>query len=164
VPVIHEITEDDWQLLRTIRLRALEDSPDAFASDYGAEVRHTEQQWRESLRSDIWLLAFEEGTTPAAVGVITATREPLAPARELFISWLWVDPWHRRRGIARSLVEAAAERMAAVGAATVSVWVLDGNETACGFYTAIGFAPTGERKLAPNSWDLHEQRMRRIVR
>jgi ribosomal protein S18 acetylase RimI-like enzyme len=164
VPVIRDTTEDDWQLLSTIRLRALEDSPDAFAADYGAEVRHDEQQWREWLRSDMWLLAFENGTAPAPVGVIAATREPPAPAGDPFLSSLWVDPWHRRRGIARGLVEAAAERVATAGATAVSLWVLDGNEPARRFYTAIGFVPTGERQLAPGFWDLHEQRMRRIVR
>ena len=163
MPVIRDTTEDDWRLLRTIRLRALEDSPDAFASDYGAELRHDEEQWREWLRRDLWLLAFENGTAPAPVGIIAATREPSAPARDPFLSSLWVDPWHRRRGIARGLVEAAVERVATAGATAVSLWVLDGNEKAHQFYTAIGFVPTGERKLAPNSWDLHEQRMRRIV-
>jgi ribosomal protein S18 acetylase RimI-like enzyme len=162
VAVIRDTTEDDWRLLRRIRLQALQDSPDSFASDYGAEVRHNERQWREWLRSDMWLLAFESGTAPAPVGIIAATREPPAQAGEPFLSSLWVDPWHRRRGIARGLVEAAAE--AAAGATAVSLWVLDGNEEARRFYAAIGFVPTGERQLAPGAWDLHERRMRRTVR
>jgi ribosomal protein S18 acetylase RimI-like enzyme len=163
VPVIRDTTEDDWQLLRTIRLQALQDSPDAFTSDYGAEARHDEQQWRDWLRSDMWLLAFENGTALAPVGVIAATREPAGLAGEHFVSSLWVDPRHRRRGIARGLVEAAAERVAADGATAVFLWVLDGNEAARRFYAAIGFVPTGERQLAPGSSDLHEQRMHRMV-
>ena len=163
MPVIRDTTEDDWRLLRTIRLQALEDSPNAFAADYVAELRHDKQQWRERLRSDIWLLAFENGTAPAPVGVIAATREPPTPAGDPFLSSLWVDPWHRRRGIARELVEAAVERAATVGATAVSLWVLDGNEEAGQFYTAIGFVLTGERQLAPGFSDLHEQRMRRPV-
>lgn len=164
MPVIRDTTQDDWQLLSTIRLRALEDSPDAFASDYGAEVPHNEQQWRERLRSDIWLLAFENGTAAAPVGVIAATREPPTPATDHFLSSLWVDPWHRRRGIARGLVEAAAQRVAAAGATAVSLWVLDGNDTARQFYTAIGFVPTDECQPAPGGSGLLEWRMRRRVR
>ena len=161
--VIRDTTEDDWLLLSAIRLRALRDSPGAFASHYGTEVRHNERQWRQWLRSDMWLLAFENGTAPAPVGVIAATREPPVPAGDHFLSSLWVAPWHRRLGIARGLVEAAAERVAAAGAAAVSLWVLDGNDAAREFYMAIGFVPTGERQLAPGSSDLHEQRMRRVV-
>jgi ribosomal protein S18 acetylase RimI-like enzyme len=163
MPVIRDTTEDDWQLLRTIRLLALQDSPDAFASDYGAEVRHDEQQWREWLRSHMWLLAFENGTAPAPVGVIAATKEPPTPAREPFISSLWVAPEYRGRGVGRRLIEAVADRLAARGVTAVSLWVLDGNDAAREFYTAIGFVPTGERQLAPGFSDLHEQRMRRNV-
>jgi GNAT superfamily N-acetyltransferase len=163
MPVIRDTTEDDWQLLRTIRLLALQDSPGAFASDYGAEVRHHEQWWREWLRRDMWLLAFENGMAPEPVGVIAATREPPAPAGEHFISSLWVAPLHRRRGIAGGLVEAAAERAAVGGATAVSLWVLDGNDAARQFYTAIGFVSTDECQPAPGRSGLLEWRMRRRV-
>jgi len=37
---IHDITEDDWRLLRAIRLRALREAPNAFTSNYGDEAGH----------------------------------------------------------------------------------------------------------------------------
>jgi len=163
VPVIRDTTEDDWQLLRMIRLAALEDSPDAFTSGHGDEAGHDEQQWRDWLRSDMWFLAFADGASPAPVGVVAATREPSPPAGEYFISSLWVDPRHRRRGIARDLIQAAADRVASTGATVVSLWVLDGNKAARQFYLAVGFVDAGPRKLAPGSWHVHENRMRRRV-
>jgi len=35
---MRDITEDDWRLLRAIRLRALREAPHAFTSDYGDEA------------------------------------------------------------------------------------------------------------------------------
>jgi ribosomal protein S18 acetylase RimI-like enzyme len=164
VAAIRDITEDDWRLLRVIRLRALRDAPHAFTSDYGYEAGHDELRWRELLRGNLWLLAFEDGMAASPVGVIAATRETPPPAGEAFISSLWVDPTHRRRGIASVLIQAAADRVAARGAEAVSLWVLDGNEAAHRLYAASGFVHTGERQLAPGSSTVHERRMRRSMR
>ncbi len=161
---IRDISEDDWRLLRAIRLRALQDAPHAFTSDYGYEAGHDERRWRELLRSYLWLLAFEDGTADPPVGVIAATREPMAPPGEPFISSLWVAPGHRRRGIARGLIQAAADHAAGWGAEAVSLWVLDGNEAAHRLYAAVGFVHTGERQRAPGPSNLHERRMRRRLR
>jgi ribosomal protein S18 acetylase RimI-like enzyme len=161
VATIRDVTEDDWQLLRTIRLWALRDAPHAFTADYDHEAGHDEWQWRELLLSDLWLLAFEDGITATPVGVIAATQDPTG---EYFISSLWVDPGHRRRGIARGLIQAVTDRVAARGAEAVSLWVLEGNDVAHQVYAAVGFVPTGERQLAPGSSTLRERRMRRSVR
>jgi ribosomal protein S18 acetylase RimI-like enzyme len=127
---IHDITEDDWRLLRAVRLRALQDAPHAFTADYGDEAGHDERWWRQRLRSNLWLLAFHDATAAPPIGVIAIVQEPLAPAAEPFLSSLWVDPVHRRQGIARELIEAAADHVAATGAAAVSLLVLDDNEAA----------------------------------
>jgi ribosomal protein S18 acetylase RimI-like enzyme len=161
---IHDITEDDWRLLRAIRLRALQDAPNAFTSNYGAEAGHDERRWRERLRSNLWLLAFQDGTAAPPIGVIAATRQPLAPAGEPFLSSLWVDPEHRRHGVARELIDAAADLVAARGAEAVSLWVLDDNTAAHSLYSVAGFVYTEDRQLAPGSSDVHEQRMRRNLR
>ena len=98
---IRDAGEDDWQLLRAIRLRALLDAPRAFTAEYEDEADHDERRWRERLRSQHWLLAFRDGLPAEPVGMVAATRESVALAEEPFINSLWVDPYHRRRGVAR---------------------------------------------------------------
>jgi ribosomal protein S18 acetylase RimI-like enzyme len=164
VAAIRDLTEDDWWLLRWIRLRALEDAPHAFTSEYDDEAARDEFGWRESLRVQLWLAAFLDEMTSLPVGVVAASFESPVPVGEPFISSLWVHPRHRRRGIARRLVHTASEHVAARGAEAISLWVLEGNEGAYGLYRALGFEPTGERQIAPGRAARHERRMRRTMR
>jgi ribosomal protein S18 acetylase RimI-like enzyme len=161
---IRDASEEDWELLRAIRLLALRNAPLAFASNYDREADRDEQWWRGWLRSELWLLAFQDSVAAQPVGVIAATRVPLALVGEPFISSLWVDPRHRRHRIASRLVQAAADRVAARGADAVSLWVLDGNNAAIQLYEAMGFTRTGECQPAPGPADLLEWRMRKRLR
>jgi ribosomal protein S18 acetylase RimI-like enzyme len=163
VAVIRDIAEDDWHLLRVIRLRALEDSPDAFTSEHDLEASQDGRWWRERVRSEIWLLAFEDPTAAEPVGVIAATRVPTSSSADPFLSSLWVDPGHRRQGIARSLIKAAVDRMAARGARAVSLWVLDGNDAAYMFYEAVGFVFTGDCQEAQWPENVLERKLRRSL-
>jgi ribosomal protein S18 acetylase RimI-like enzyme len=146
---IRDASEDDWELLREIRLSALSGAPCAFMSTYVREEGYEEQGWREWLRRDLWLLAVAGESPVQLAGVIAATREPMAPSGEPFISSLWVDPHHRGRGIAKELIQAVIERLVARGATAVSLWVLDGNEAAHRLYAAVGFIDTDEGQDVP---------------
>ena len=43
---IRPLLADDWQLYRSLRLRALRDSPDAFGSTFVAERQRTDADWQ----------------------------------------------------------------------------------------------------------------------
>lgn len=156
---IRDASDDDWALLRAIRLDALLNAPRAFVSTHGREAEYTEWQWRGWLRRDLWLLAFVNVSSAQPIGIIAATREPMAPCGEPFISSLWVNPGHRKRGIAKELIQAATDRLAAGGATAVSLWVLDGNERAQKLYAAMGFVATNDCQVAPGHSKLMERRM-----
>lgn len=54
---------------------------------------------------------------------------------------LAVLPEHRRRGIARALLDAAAERLIALGAGRLDAMVLEGNDDGQRLWDAAGYAP-----------------------
>jgi ribosomal protein S18 acetylase RimI-like enzyme len=56
-----------------------------------------------------------------------------------WINYLATHPSRQRGGIGRALMEAAEERLAALGCAKVNLQVRDENEAARGFYEAIGY-------------------------
>ncbi len=56
---------------------------------------------------------------------------------------LYVDPARARRGVGRSLMAAARERLRGIGVAGALLWVLDGNAPARRFYERDGWRSDG---------------------
>jgi ribosomal protein S18 acetylase RimI-like enzyme len=44
--LVREITADDWELVRDVRLAALSEAPYAFSSTYSREAEFTQERWR----------------------------------------------------------------------------------------------------------------------
>jgi GNAT superfamily N-acetyltransferase len=64
--------------------------------------------------------------------------------------WIYhvaVAPDHRRRGIARQLVERVEGGLRAAGCRKVNVMVQDGNGEGEAFWTAAGYTPNAARQL-----------------
>lgn len=54
---------------------------------------------------------------------------------------LAVLPEHRRKGVARALLDAATERLVSLGASRLDAMVLEGNEDGQQLWDAAGYAP-----------------------
>lgn len=139
---VRALTEDQWREYREIRLAALEESPAAFDSSYGAEVQHDEPQWRACMVRAHRLLAERDGT---ALGVVSVGPSPdEEQSADLF--GLWVTLEARNTGIAWRLVEAAAEQAIKDGHGHLYYWVGTQNGRAIGFATNFGFRVTSRRR------------------
>jgi ribosomal-protein-alanine N-acetyltransferase len=68
-----------------------------------------------------------------------------AIADEAEVLTLAVDPAHRRSGVARALIEAAAITAAAAGARALFLEVASDNSAALPLYRAVGFTEVGAR-------------------
>jgi GNAT superfamily N-acetyltransferase len=151
------VAPDDWALVREIRLRALGDSPSAFASTLELEVAFDEAEWRRRIAGGPWWLAFD-GDRP--VGLVAA-YPPDGDERHLVA--MWVEPAARGTSTAADLVEAVCGWAADAGAGTVALWVADGNDRARRFYERLGFVATGERQPLPSNPEIGEELMRRSL-
>ncbi len=128
---------DDWAEFRALRLRALQDAPDAFGSTAAEAERLTEGQWRHRLGSRMTIAAESGGTL---VGLAAGTTEE-PPGAELVS--MWVDPAWRGQGIADALVGAVERWAAEQSFSRLRLWVAVGNRHAERFYTRLGFTRTG---------------------
>ena len=54
---VRVLDEPDWQLYRTVRLSALEESPDSFTATLAEEAERDEQFWRDRMTRAHRLLA-----------------------------------------------------------------------------------------------------------
>jgi ribosomal protein S18 acetylase RimI-like enzyme len=161
---VRPLRADEWPLLRELRLRALADAPEAFASTHAREAAAPERMWRERAAGGpeiITLLATtgpeEDGAAPA--GMTTVRLEGEQPPHGHLLG-MWVDPAHRGLGVAGALIGAAAGWARAHGATELVLWVVDSNTAALRAYRRAGFEPTGDHQPLPSRPELSESMLR----
>jgi GNAT superfamily N-acetyltransferase len=146
---------DDWAVWRTLRLRALRESPGAYGSTYAQEAGAPASHWQERLEREgsVSVLAFD-GDRPVAVGA----GYPDLPGL-LHVVAMWVDPSWRGRGVAHAVLRALEEWATGRGL-RLHLDVSTGNAAARRSYERYGFVATGEtRPLREGS----EERVERMV-
>lgn len=150
--LVRETVGDDWQALRDIRLEALRNAPEAFASSYERELDRPEAHWRErSARGGTFLAFIPEVSTPA--GLAGGYRQD--PDTMHLVS-MYVRPQARGRGVGEALVSAVARWAGAKGAKSLQLWVTETNTPARLLYQRCGFAPTAGRQPLPSNPALSE--------
>lgn len=165
---IEPITAANLQIFKTIRLRALEDTPGAFASTYARESQMSDEEWRNRVERwsgehGIGFLAFDKNTASdggAACGIAGAFLDPNDRSRAQLIS-MWTAPSHRQRGVGRMLVDEVAAWAQGRGAAVLQLMVTSRNDAAMHFYERLGFKRTGRTEPYPNDAALMEYEMAR---
>jgi ribosomal protein S18 acetylase RimI-like enzyme len=140
---VRQVEPDEWATVRRVRLAALTDAPEAFASTLERELGFEETTWRDRIATSPWFLAWRDGEPVGLVAVIT---EPPGDSRRWHLVSMWVSPQARGSGIADRLVTAVTAYVGAAGAAAVTLWVAAGNDRARGFYQRMGFRPTGNKQ------------------
>ena len=156
---IRAIDGEEWRLWRSLRLRAVEDSPDAFRSTLGQESAEADDWWIQLIKNsanhphDVLLVAEVDGD---AVGMLFGR---LNDGGLLDVGSMWVEPEVRRTGIGRRLLATAVEWGASAGAQRAELWVGEDNVAAQRLYKQAGFAPTGETEPLRHGSDLTVERL-----
>ena len=152
--VIRRAEGPDWAQLRLVRLAALAESPNAFASTLEREQQLDEEDWRARASSGRTFLAFSGG---APVGTAVGIEGDATDERAVVA--MWVHPDHRRAGVASALLEAVRTWAHTDGATSLTLWVTRTNDAAGTLYRRIGFTPTGESQPLPSNPSLTEEKM-----
>lgn len=142
---IRAIGGDEWRLWRSLRLRAVEDSPDAFRSALSQESAEADEWWIELIKQaaehpHALLLVAEAGADP--IGMLFGRLDDSGEL--LDIGAMWVDPEVRRRGIGRALLEASLSWARDASAHRAELWVAPSNDAATQLLLGLGFEPTDE--------------------
>lgn len=141
---VRRIEPSDWPAYRALRLRALQDAPDAFGSTFEAERALPDTFWTSRLRAvtdetDAPLFALD-GQAPC--GLVWCKRD--AQQRHVaHLFQMWIAPASRGRGAGGALLTAALDWAAGVGVERVRLGVTVGDSSAARLYAAHGFVPVG---------------------
>ena len=154
--IVEELTEDQWQRYRDIRLAALENDGHAFGGNLEAEMQFSESEWRSKALQYIALIANVEGED---IGLMTVENFQGDFGATCWVGSCWVDSNYRKKGALRALfeyldLEAGRRDWLVQG---LGVWV--DNEIAIGAYERLGFEKMGEKQESTRKPGLYYQRM-----
>lgn len=138
--MIERLASGDGARLRAIRLRALRDAPDAFATTLDEASAWDARQWAEQVEA-IATFVWHEGD--ADLGMVRAVPHDHDPEAGYLIS-LWVDPAARGRGIGQALIGAVVGWARARALRCVYLDVGTANRRARSAYERAGFTVSAE--------------------
>ncbi len=148
----------DEPLLRTLRLQALSEAPEAFGSTLDRELTRTLVEWQRWLSpSATFLLLTPAGPAGMAAGVPDAVDPAL-----VHLMAMWVHPDHRGSGAADLLVDAVLAWAERVGAKTVELDVIQGNRPAQRLYQRHQFRATGHTAIRERDGAVEIRMARRV--
>ena len=140
----------DEQVLRALRLEALDDSPSAFGSTYERELARTAEDWQRWLAPGVTFILEASGEPR---GLVAGGRDP-QDSSVVHLMAMWVDPHFRGTGAADLLVSSVKAWALEVGATEVRLQVVEGNSRARRCYERAGFRATGRRGAMERSGDI----------
>jgi len=160
MPILEQITENNVAAFKTVRLRALLDSPSVFGSTYAREAQFPDAEWlRRAANMNgekrIGYLAMDNGLP---CGIAAGFRDEHDPTRAQVIS-MWVAPDYRRAGVGSALIAATRAWARNRGVSTLQLMVTSCNDAAIEFYKRMGFSMTGKTEPYPNDPSLIEYEM-----
>jgi GNAT superfamily N-acetyltransferase len=133
------LTVEDGPRLRAIRLRALQDAPDAFGSTFEEAAARPADEWSKQL---LELPTFIAVSDDLDVGMVRCVRDRTGVETAWLLS-MWVAPEMRRKGVGAALVDAVIEWALANGVTRLLLDVADNNAPAMALYQRKKFAPNG---------------------
>lgn len=142
---IRELSVEDWDIYKSIRLSSLKDSPDSFGSTYEREESFTNLEWQSRLdpnpgiNTALPLIAELGGKAVGlASGLIWASNPKVT-----HVFQMWVSPDARGKGIGRALLDSITIWAEAKGCESVALSVTTSNVAAVELYRASGFLSEG---------------------
>lgn len=105
-PALRNLLEQDWALLREIRLRALQADPGVFSSSFASESQMDEAAWRSWLTSpDVGVFGLFDGS--AIIGMTGIALRKDDPSGTSAILWgSWIAPNYRGQNLSQQFYEA----------------------------------------------------------
>jgi GNAT superfamily N-acetyltransferase len=152
-----------WERLRTIRLRSLAESPDAFGTTHAQDLARPIIDWHKRLEVPLELAAtFMARAGDLDVGVVTGRRSDDDVSTAMLLG-MWVAPEARRFGVGGVLVDTVIRWARGQGFQRIVLDVADNNSPAIALYQSRGFVPNGITGTLPAPRDHVLEHQRTLV-
>lgn len=159
---IVELSPDDWQILRDLKLRSIEEEPVAFEDpDEGREKyqNRSEEEWRAILEGKMsggkegeTMMVFAdspEGYIGMVSSIVPAEQDP--ETRTATMQHMYVSKDKRGSGAGKKLIQALIEKLRNRGdLKKLQLEVVESQTPAIELYKSNGFVEVGRKKEAIN--------------
>lgn len=148
---VRRLRRDEAALFKALRLRALSDSPDAFAQTLADGERQPDSYWERlthSVTEPGGQIMFVADDGERSVGLVFGLLDRKRP-RGGRVGGMWVAPEARGAGAGQALLDAVVGWARERGLGTLELWVTEGNSAAVRLYRRAGFVETGARDVLP---------------
>lgn len=141
---IQEIPASGWERVRDVRLRSLQESPEAFTSSYERESAWNKEDWAPRWNNRAWFLSSENNFDTGIAGTY-AFGDP----QHVHVIGMWVDPAYRGTKAAEDLIDACKAWTRNRGSDELALLVVPGNIPARRFYEKVGFTLKSDSVTIP---------------
>jgi GNAT superfamily N-acetyltransferase len=152
--VIELIDPDQWERLRSIRLKSLRENPEAFGGNFESESAENETEWREKFKKLDFIIAAVNGIDVALMSIEELDGDFGATC---WIGGCWSDPSYRGKGIFRKMFEFIDAQDRDWKIQGLGVWI--DNYSAIAAYEKLGFVRMGEDTPSTRQPGKFHQRM-----
>ena len=149
---IRRLASNEVELHRTVRLRALKDSPYSFAETFEVALRRPKSTWQEQTdavtlpnRHVMFLAEQGKDIHGSVYGLLSRERDD-----GIRVGGMWVDPSRRSCGLGQRLLDAVLTWGQEQGRPHTGLWVPIDQAPAIKLYSRSGFVTTGEVKAFPD--------------
>jgi ribosomal protein S18 acetylase RimI-like enzyme len=141
---VRPFASGEWRTYRALRISALRDAPDAFATTAAEALARPEAAWMDRLPDGPERhLALVGLVDEVPSGLAWGMLDPEVP-EVAHVAQMWVAPGARGRGLARMLLQAIIDWARAASLHALELGVTQGNAPAIRLYRSAGFRDFGD--------------------
>lgn len=140
--VVSLLSRGEWERLKSIRLRALKDNPEAFGADYKEVESRSREDWLKDYNKEDYLVASINGVD---VGMLYIEVLKGDHGATCWIGGCWTDSTFRGKGVMRALFNYIDKHAQAKGWIRQGLGVWVDNLGAINAYKSLGFTFAGEK-------------------
>jgi RimJ/RimL family protein N-acetyltransferase len=90
------------QRLRSVRLAALKDAPDAFGAKHEDELLFSDSQWQDRLKYTYWCFVVADGVD---IGLLAVDRADKDRNSDCWLSSWWISDTFRGQGVSQLMMD-----------------------------------------------------------
>jgi ribosomal protein S18 acetylase RimI-like enzyme len=100
--VIEVVAGDSATRLKSLRLSALKDTPEAFGAKHADELLISDSQWQDRLKHTYWCFVVADGVD---IGLLAVDRADKDRNSDCWLSSWWVSAAFRGQGVAALMMD-----------------------------------------------------------